>query len=74
MPRLTKEQMKIQADCSFAHGLTKGRQLALEELSNELKRSKLDQIKAVTELIKVQTENMSKTGYLIAQLNKEKGW
>lgn len=77
--KLTPTQKRIRE--ANTEGYIEGRRYELslwqekeKEQGRESKQMKLDQVKAVTELIKVTTDNLSKAGYLLSQLNKEKGW
>lgn len=55
-------------------GLHRGSERERENLKVQLAETKLKQIQAVTALVEAQTKALSRTGYLISQLNKDKGW
>lgn len=77
--KMTPTQKKIQQ--AHTDGYHEGRRdearMNVDDsafLKKQLENHKVAQVKAVTELIKVTTDNLSKAGYLIAKLNGGSGW
>lgn len=62
----------------YYRGLHEGKRLIEGQYQSDkaklLAEAKLKQVQAVTALVEAQTKVLSRTGYLISQLNKEKGW
>lgn len=72
--KFTAEQLAAHEDaCREAGFNTANSALRSERAELERQRAQLglEQVKAVTDLIRATTENLSKAGYLIGKLNKD---
>lgn len=77
MRKMTSHQQAIYA-AALNQGTREGYNKAVEEVKTDramaIHKAKLDRVQAVTAFIEAQTKAMSRTGYLVSQLNKDKGW